>query len=95
MNVEKNKKDFKVLKMKASEVMDVFRSPCICDFCNSASKTDEGFGGYFIAVLNSVYCQECYDRFIETAKNYKEDQRTENFNFERVLTNARNLNYKV
>ena len=81
----KNDKGFKVIKLKTSEMFDIWKGTLgICDFCNKASTTDEGLGGYYVAVLNRVYCQEDYERWILTAVNYPEDAKIESRNFEHV-----------
>lgn len=72
-----NKKGFKVIELSLTEVNSVFGGMGICDFCNKAS-----FKHNYIAVLNSCYCPECYNRFEEEATYYAEDSKIENKNFE-------------
>ena len=75
-----NKKGFKVIKMSNVEVSSVFGGFGICDCCNINARE-----GYYIAVLNSYYCEQCYQSFLETATNYPEDQNIEERNIKNVL----------
>lgn len=79
MTVKENDKGFKVIEMSMVEVNELLGGYGICDFCNKAS-----FTGYYIAVLNSWYCPECYEDFLKKAKRYDEDIPIEERNFERV-----------
>ena len=79
MKVKENDKGFKIIEMSMVEVNELFGGDGICDFCNKASLT-----GYYIAVLNSWYCPECYEDWLKEAKRYDEDIPFEERNFERV-----------
>lgn len=71
---------------------------CICSHCNryivSAPPTDiptvdaienEVVSDiYYIAVLNDVMDEECYNKWYNNAKYYSDDRFIENHNFERV-----------
>ena len=52
---------------------------CGCDHCNTAIRK-----GYYVAVLNSVLCEKCYKSWHHRAKNYPEDRRIEESNFNRM-----------
>ena len=77
--IVKNDKGFKVVKMSMHEINVAFGSLGICDACNKGS-----FVGYYIAVLNSWYCENDYLKFLQYATNYPEDSMVENRNFEIV-----------
>ena len=75
-----NHKGFKIIEMSSSEAIEVFGGVGICDSCNGNHQKD--YKGYYIAVLNRFYCQQCYDEWIERAKKYAEDEGVELNNFE-------------
>lgn len=50
----------------------------ICDDCNTPVSE-----GYFVTVLNSWFCPECYEQWLKTAINYEEDREFEKGNFKR------------
>lgn len=77
-----NSKGFKVVKMTANEVLNTFDgSLCICDYCNAAATTKTGMGGYYISVLNSLYCEKCYNEWESRAENHPEDRKIEERNY--------------
>ena len=53
---------FLVIEATRAEMHRVCDSPGICDYCGKVSDN-----GYYIAVLNSWYCPECYEKFKELA----------------------------
>jgi hypothetical protein len=75
-----NDKNFKIIEASEKEVKNKIGGFGICDSCN-------GFFSKFkyIAVLNSCYCQECYDKWYKTAINYPEDQHYEDMCHTRML----------
>lgn len=75
--IVENSKKFKVIKVTRSEINNAFGSLGICDACNCSAWT-----GYYIAVLNSWYCESDYNRFIEAATNYRDDHKSEEANFQ-------------
>lgn len=79
MKTVKNEKGFKVIGMSLLEVSEIFGGLGICDSCNDCSRD-----GYYIAVLNSWYCPECYEQWIKRAKRYKEDIPIEERNYEKL-----------
>lgn len=78
-----NKKGFKVIEVSFPECI-AWGGYGLCDSCDCAFST-----GYYIAVLNQVYCPECYEQFKENARYYKSDRMIEekNFNYMRKLLN--------
>ncbi len=53
---------FLVIEATSLEMYSACGSPGICDYCGQPSEN-----GYYIAVLNSWYCPECYEKFKELA----------------------------
>lgn len=75
-----NPKGFKVIQINRAELLGKLSqlgSVGICDFCNNTSTK-----GYYIAVLNSWYCEKCYKNWLIRAKYYVEDLDIEKRNFE-------------
>ena len=77
-----NKKGFSVIKVSLLECVK-WGGMGICDLCGEAVVN----GGYYVAVLNSVMCEKCYNEWSERAIYYPEDSVIEvrNFNFMRKL----------
>lgn len=48
----------------------------VCDNCNNQLFNDEE-PVYYIAVLNMLYCKDCFDDYIENAPYYEEDKEYE------------------
>jgi len=63
-----NEKGFLEIETSMTECVEKFGGLGICDLCNNAD-----FTGYYIAVLNSWYCQKCYQEWLSRAIRYKED----------------------
>lgn len=64
---------------KGFKVIEVTRIDCyywgglgICDWCNAVVNK-----GYFVAVLNSVMCEDCYNKWCESAERFPEDNEIE------------------
>lgn len=77
-----NPKGFKVIKLKTTEMFAIWQGTLgICDYCNEASTIGDEMAGYYVAVLNRVYCGKDYERWMETAVYYPEDKRVEDANF--------------
>lgn len=73
---------FLVIECAAGELMDaVGSSVCICGRCGRPCLPSDK--GYFIAVLNQWFCEQCYQEWQERAIRYVEDADVErkNFNF--------------
>ena len=47
----------------------------VCDFCNEEVEKEEDC--YFVAVLNQILCEKCYQDWLKTAVYYPEDTRYE------------------
>ena len=69
----KNEKNFKVIECTGQECREkIFGGLGICDSCC------DGFEkAYYIAVLHSCYCPQCYAGWMAKAVNYPEDHRFE------------------
>lgn len=55
----------------------------ICDHCNEYIEDDATC--YYVAVLNSILCKECFDNWIANANYYPEDAAIERKNYEYCL----------
>lgn len=84
--IVENSKGFKVIKMSSVETCQALGGMGICDCCNTGPRE-----GYYIAVLNSWYCEKCYKSFIDYAHNYPEDRRIESNNFEKVINQLKTI----
>ena len=76
-----NDKKFKVIVLSQREARQLdFGIPegFICMNCDELIEGEL----YYIAVLNDVMCKECYTEWYNRAKNYVEDAKIENRNFE-------------
>lgn len=78
-----NKKDFLVIEITWEEAQQLgFGIPegCICMKCNNIIDHNKI---YYVAVLNDTMCEDCFNKWLETAKNYPEDREIEakNFNY--------------
>ena len=62
-----NKKGFKIIEMSIMEFQSI-GGLSICDRCNSMMRK-----GFFIAVLNSSYCEDDFNRWLKSAIRYDED----------------------
>lgn len=72
-------KNFKVIEVSLIDMIKI-GSFGICDHCNGKLFND----GYYVAVLNSILCKECYEEWHKNAKYYTEDKQIENGNFNRM-----------
>lgn len=82
--VIENKKGFRVIQVTLSDCIK-WGGLGICDWCNEYI----GSTGYYVAVLNSVMCDKCYNDWCERATYYPEDSRVEekNFNYMKSVLN--------
>lgn len=55
-----NEKGFKVIHVETLDMWAI-GSPAKCDYCTADMATPDG--GYYIAVLNKIYCPQCYNRW--------------------------------
>jgi hypothetical protein len=76
-----NEKGFKIIECSALENVNLGGGMGICDFCGNHSSTFSTTG-YYIAVLNSWYCEDCYNEWVKGAINYPSDRKIEDRNFE-------------
>lgn len=51
-----NEKGFKVIHVETLDMWAI-GSPAKCDYCTADMATPDG--GYYIAVLNKIYCPQC------------------------------------
>lgn len=79
-----NIKSFKILEMNSKEFFST-GGLSICDSCCTPMEK-----GYYIAVLNSAYCEKHYLQWYENAINYPEDRSFESMVFERMKTHLLN-----
>lgn len=75
--IVENKKGFKIIEVS---LIDIIRQGGlgVCDYCNGRISGK----GYYIAVLNAIYCEKCYNRWISNAEYYIEDMDIERHNFD-------------
>jgi hypothetical protein len=86
-----NEKRFKVIKMDVIHMLAVFPGTlCICDHCNEHTVI-----GYYICVLNMIYCPDCFNIFIQRATNYVEDHEYERGRFNIIMENLNRNNISV
>ena len=72
-----NNKGFKVIEVSNLECVKMIGGYAICDNCNEPFSK-----GYYVAVLNRIFCPKCYEELMSYAIYYPEDSRIENKNFE-------------
>lgn len=80
--VVQNDKEFKVIALSNEEAKKLgwgVSEGMICMGCNNIIKGEI----YYVAVLNDVMDKQCYERWLEHAKNYPEDRQIEDryFNY--------------
>ena len=63
----------------------------VCDNCNTQLVNNEE-PVYYIAVLNELFCKDCFDDYIENAPYYEEDK---DFEIEHYNYYAKMLNLEV
>lgn len=49
----------------------------LCDNCNERLFEEQEEPVYYVAVLNMLFCKDCFDDYIENAPYYKEDKEYE------------------
>lgn len=77
MEIIKNKKNFKVIRLTFEERCHL-EWGSICMRCGNSVFVDDA---YYIAVLNDIMCEDCYNEWLESAINYAEDGDVEDYNF--------------
>lgn len=73
-----NEKGFKIIHVETLD-MRVIGSPAKCDYCTADMATPDG--GYYIAVLNKIYCPQCYKRWLSEARRHPQDAPIEARNY--------------
>lgn len=72
-----NKDGFHIIELTLDEARNKckfgYGNELVCDQCNKAIE-DKDEVIYFIAVLNMVFCKECYEDFIAEFEHYEEDE---------------------
>lgn len=71
-----NPKGFKVIEVSFKECTS-WGGFGICDNCNNAFNK-----AYYVAVLNRVFCEDCYLEWYLKATYYEEDREIEERNFQ-------------
>lgn len=61
-------------------MISVTGSELVCDDCNGSIGDDDT--AYYIAVLNMLFCKECFEQWHKNAKYYPEDAEAEKANYE-------------
>lgn len=59
-----------------------FDRESFCDNCNEILFDEQEEPVYYIAVLNMLYCKDCFDDYIENAPYYEEDKEYEKNNYD-------------
>lgn len=77
-NIIQNEKGFKIIEMSTMEFLYI-GGKSICDCCNQMM-----LKGYYIPVLNSAYCEEDFNQWLNSAIRYDEDIPYELFKFENM-----------
>ena len=80
MKEVENEKGFLVLEITRTEMVSkLAQYGCIgvCDSCMTSPEV-----GYYIAVLNQWFCNECYNEWMQRAVRYTEDIPYEERNYE-------------
>lgn len=86
-----NNKGFLIIEMTPEEAIDICGFGCyeelICDDCNERLNDYECV--YYIPVLSSVFCKQCYIDWVNYATRYDEDieYETKQFNHYAKLLN--------
>lgn len=73
-----NEKEFKVIHVETLDMWAI-GSPAKCDYCTADMATPDG--GYYIAVLNKIYCPQCYKRWLSEACRHPQDAPIEDRNY--------------
>lgn len=85
------------IEMSMTEAIDIceFGIPndrvAVCDTCNTELTYNQEEPVYYIAVLNMLFCKDCFDDYIENSPYYEEDKDFEINNYNHYA-NLLNLN---
>lgn len=86
-----HEKGFKIIKLSPKEALIHagfgVGYELVCDNCNDAFFIDDKAELYYIAVLNMVFCKDCYEEWVNKATYYPEDAAYElkRFNYYKEL----------
>lgn len=84
----KNTKYFLVIKMSWREYVAITDSFGLCDCCGT---DDFDKDGYYVAVVDSWYCETCFDAYYESAKHFSVDAIKERANYNVKVAKLRDL----
>lgn len=91
----KTDKGFLVIKLNREEAgmlgFGLGEGECICMDCNNLC----GDTIYYVAVINDVMCEECYNKFIEEATYYPEDSAIEQRNYDFYISMLKHNGIKI
>lgn len=91
----KTEKGFLIIKMSREEAstldFGVGNGICICMECNEICNDDI----YYIAVLNDIMCEECYNKHMEEATYYPEDSKIEQRNYDFYIAMLKHNGIKI
>ena len=90
-----SKKGHLCIEMTMTEAIDKcgfgipFDRKGLCDNCNERLFDEQEEPVYYIAVLNMLYCKDCFDDYIENAPYYEEDKdfEIEHYNYYAKILN--------
>lgn len=88
-----HEKGFKIIELSPEEALKHagfgIGIKLVCDNCNNPFFIDDKLKLYYIAVLNMVFCKDCYEKWINNATYYPEDAAYElnHFNWYKELLN--------
>lgn len=82
----KNDKGFLVLKLTQEEAAQMGWG-CICMSCNR--EINEPSHLFWIAALNDIKCNDCFEEFLRTATRYDEDIPYEQRNYDYAVALAK------
>lgn len=80
IEIIKSRQGYKMIKLKAVDVVSKLGGFGICDMCNESS-----LDGFYIGVLNRWYCVECKEDFEKNTQFYKEDLDFEEKSITRII----------
>jgi len=80
--IKKTKQGHTYFAINYDEMVNKLRGGGICDSCSPIKKMKNGF---LIPVLNSVYCEECFNKWCKDAVFYDEDIEYERQSTEKFL----------
>ena len=83
-----NKKGFMILKISRTEILSITQnSQGTCDSCNGMNNDI----GYYISVLNSWFCPDCFDKWYASSDRFPEDIKFEEQKFTSICLALKSL----